>query len=133
MPGVGSRRSQPNSSSGSPEADVGSTATIAYLANASSALPKERWEVSAAGKTAICDNFRTTRILGGETVKTMNQDKGQANAVREVIDAVRAGDPSPLSLEEIVAVTRATFAINESARTGRAIEIARGLPKTTDA
>jgi len=111
----------------------GSTATISYLANASSELPKERWEVSADGKTAICDNFRTTRILGGETVKTVSQDKGQATAVREVIDAVRAGDASPLPLEAIVAVTRATFAINESARTGQAVEIVHGLPETTDA
>jgi predicted dehydrogenase len=107
----------------------GSTATIAYLAKASTALPKERWEASADGKTAICDNFRTTRILGGETVKTMNQDKGQAAAVREIIDAVRSGRPSPFSLEEIVAVSRATFAINESIRTGRAAEIAAGTPE----
>ena len=43
----------------------GSTATIAYLANASPELPKERFEVSADGRTAACDNFRETRLPGG--------------------------------------------------------------------
>jgi polar amino acid transport system substrate-binding protein len=108
----------------------GSTATIAYLANTSSDLPKERWEASADGRTAICDNFRTTRILGGETVKTLNQDKGQSAAVKEVVDAVRSGSRSPLSLAEIVAVTRATFAIGESLRTGQPVEVAQGLDGT---
>lgn len=94
----------------------GSTATLHYLANASAALPKERFEVSADGRTAICDNFRTTRIFGGRTLRTTNQDKGQATAVAEVVEAVRRGAPSPIALEEIAGVTRATFAALESAR-----------------
>jgi predicted dehydrogenase/threonine dehydrogenase-like Zn-dependent dehydrogenase len=106
----------------------GSTATIHYLANASSALPKERWEASADGSTATCDNFRTTRIAGGRSFKTVNQDKGQATAVREIVDAVRAGRPSPISLVDIVAVTRASFAILESARSGGSIPVDAGLP-----
>jgi polar amino acid transport system substrate-binding protein len=109
--------------------DDGSTATISYLANAGSELPKERWEASAEGRTALCENFRVTRILGGATTKTLNQDKGQATAVREVVEAVRAGRPSPISLDEIVAVSRTTFAMVESARTDRAVDIPRGFPK----
>jgi predicted dehydrogenase len=106
--------------------DDGSTATISYLANASSALAKERWEASAEGKTAICENFRVTRILGGRTRKTVNQDKGQATGVREVVDAVRAGRESPISLDEIIAVSRVTFAMNESVRTERAVDVVSG-------
>jgi polar amino acid transport system substrate-binding protein len=45
----------------------GSTATIEYLASASADLPKERWELSSGGRTATCDNFRVTRVLGGAT------------------------------------------------------------------
>ena len=106
--------------------DDGSTATISYLANANPALAKERWEASAEGKTAICENFRVTRILGGKTLKTVNQDKGQATGIREVVDAVRAGRESPISLDEIVAVSRVTFAMNESVRTERAVAVAPG-------
>jgi hypothetical protein len=47
----------------------GSVATIQYLAQASSELPKERFEVSAAGQTAICENFRQTTIPGAKGKK----------------------------------------------------------------
>ena len=101
----------------------GSTATLQYLASASPALPKERWEASCDGRTAICENFRVTRILGGRTIRTMNQDKGQATAVAETIEAVRSGGPAPLALEEIVAVSRATFAMEEAARAAETVEV----------
>jgi predicted dehydrogenase len=100
----------------------GSCATLHYLANASGELPKERFEVSGAGRTALCDNFRQTRVLGGgKGLRTVNQDKGQATAVREVFAAVRAGLASPFVLGEIAAVSMATFALLESARTGHEV------------
>ena len=101
----------------------GSTATISYLAHASRELPKERWEVSCDGRTALCDNFRTTRILGGDTLKTLNQDKGQAKAVNAIVDAVRAGRSSPFTLGELVAATRTTFAIVRSVERGAAVSL----------
>jgi polar amino acid transport system substrate-binding protein len=94
----------------------GSTATIEYLARAAPELPKERFECSADGRTVACTNFRATS--GAARVKTWNQDKGQRAAVAAVIEAVRRGEPSPFSLEEIAAVSRATFAIGDSARSG---------------
>jgi predicted dehydrogenase/threonine dehydrogenase-like Zn-dependent dehydrogenase len=102
----------------------GTTATIEYLARGGAELPKERFEVSGEGRTARCENFRVTRLSGAKDVRTMNQDKGQAAAVAEVVEAVRAGRPSPFPLDELVAVSRATFAILESARTGRPVAIA---------
>jgi predicted dehydrogenase len=107
----------------------GSTATLEYLARASAELPKERFEASADGRTARCDNFRLTKISGAPDVKTLNQDKGQATAVAEVVEAVKAGRPSPFSLDELVAVSRATLAIGESARSGRPVRLAGGEPR----
>ena len=101
----------------------GSTATIEYLARASAELPKERFEISGEGRTVACENFRQTQLGGGKRVRTLNQDKGQATAVAEEIDAVRAGRPSPLSLEEIAAVSHATFAMLESLGSGQAVRI----------
>ncbi len=101
----------------------GSTAAIAYLANASPDLPKERFEVSADGRTASCENFRKTLLPGGKRQKTLNQDKGQAEAVRTVIEAVRAGSPSPFALEELLAASRATLRAAESIRTGHAVPL----------
>ncbi len=99
----------------------GSTAVIEYLAHADPELPKERFEVSCGGITAHCENFRETRITHQRDLKTFNQDKGQATAIRETLDAVRAGGTSPIGLREIEDSTRLTFAILESIRTGQSI------------
>ncbi|MCH8083157.1 MAG: bi-domain-containing oxidoreductase [Myxococcales bacterium] len=101
----------------------GSTATIEYLANASSELSKERFEVSSGGRTARCDNFRSTTISGQKSVKTVNQDKGQATAVAEVLAAAKSGERSPFDLEDLLSVSRSTFAMLESARSGREITL----------
>jgi len=101
----------------------GSSATLQYLAHASTALPKERFEASADGRTALCDNFRKTRVPGGRGHFSWNQDKGQTAAVREVVAAVRAGAPSPFTWAEIAATTRVTFALLESARSGRPVAL----------
>jgi predicted dehydrogenase len=99
----------------------GSTATIEYLANASGEISKERFEVSSGGCTAQCDNFRTTVISGQKGVKTVNQDKGQVVAVAEVLAAAKRGERSPFGFDDLLGVSRTTFAILESARSGREI------------
>ena len=100
----------------------GSAATIEYLARTDPALPKERLEASADGLTARCENFRSTRISGRRALRTWNQDKGQAAAVAIALDTVRRGAPSPFDLDQIAAVSRATFAILESCRTGKRVD-----------
>jgi predicted dehydrogenase len=107
----------------------GSVANIHYLARATSELPKERFEASAGGITAICDNFKQTRIMGAmknEGIKNVNQDKGQAEALREVSRAVLEGTDSPFSLEELVDTSRVTFGILESIRSGAPVAIDKG-------
>ncbi len=99
----------------------GSTATIEYLARASQDLPKERFEASADGVTARCDNFRVTEITGQKDLRTFNQDKGQTTQAVEVVDAVRTRRPSPFTIYEIVNTSRTTFAMLESAATGTEI------------
>jgi len=100
-----------------------SVATIEYLASASTELPKERFEVSGGGRTLRCENFRRTQGFGARGLKTVNQDKGQAEAVARCVAAVRAGEASPIPLAEIAAVSRATFAIGTSIETGRVVEV----------
>lgn len=98
----------------------GSTASVSYLANASTELPKERFEVHCDGRSARCDNYRLSELPGGKRVKGLNQDKGQDQAVRATIAAVRSGGPAPISLHEIIQVSRATQAIEDSIRSGAA-------------
>ncbi|MCA9512815.1 MAG: Gfo/Idh/MocA family oxidoreductase [Myxococcales bacterium] len=102
----------------------GSVASIGYLARASAELPKERFEVSGEGRTMRCENFRSTTGHGARGLTTVNQDKGQEAALAAAVEAVRAGAPSPIPLDEIVAGARATFAVLESIETGRAVEVA---------
>ncbi|MCP5056936.1 MAG: Gfo/Idh/MocA family oxidoreductase [bacterium] len=101
----------------------GSTAVIEYLAHASADLPKERFEVSGDDRTARCENYRTTEISGRKRYRTLNQDKGQETAIREVVAALRAGKPAPFSSAEIAGVSACTFAIQESIRTGEAVTL----------
>lgn len=101
----------------------GSTANLSYLANASPELPKERFEVHADGRSALCDNFRTTTLPGGKKIKGVNQDKGQEAAIEATLTAIRSGASSPISLSEIVSTSRVTFKIQESIRSGQAVLI----------
>ena len=101
----------------------GSVCTLEYLAHADPNLPKERFEVSAEGRTATCNNFRMTEFTGRRTLRTLSQDKGQQAEIREVMRAVQQGDPSPLALASIVNVSRVTFAMLESASSGLPVRV----------
>ncbi len=102
----------------------GSIGTIAYFANGSKRQEKEYVEIHGAGQTGVLRDFRQLEILGGRKrfkKRGVNQDKGQRVMVEQFLDAVKEGHPSPISLAELTAVTRATFAAVESIRTGQAI------------
>jgi predicted dehydrogenase len=101
----------------------GSLATLEYLAGAGAELSKERFEVSCEGRSARCENFRTTRLSGRAPLRTFNQDKGQATAIAEVVAAVRAGRPSPFPLAHVTGVSHACFALLASLESGRSEEI----------
>jgi predicted dehydrogenase/threonine dehydrogenase-like Zn-dependent dehydrogenase len=104
----------------------GSNASIAYLAEGDKALPKERIEIFGGGKSFVIDDFRSaTSYQNGreKNSKLREQDKGQREEVRAVCAMVMEGKPSPISLEDLAATTRATFRINESLRTGLPIEV----------
>jgi len=44
------------------------------------------------------------------------QDKGQANEVKAVCESITSGTAAPISLEELIATTRATFRVLDSLR-----------------
>ena len=101
----------------------GSTATLSYLTQSHAQLPKERFSVSAEGKTAICDNFKQTQIIGSKDFKQLNQDKGQTTAIKEFILALRKGQGSPFELSDLISTSEVTFAIARSITTHSAVSI----------
>jgi predicted dehydrogenase/threonine dehydrogenase-like Zn-dependent dehydrogenase len=97
----------------------GSHGSIHYLANGAASFPKERIEVFTAGKTLQIDNFKSLRGFGWPGFNKLGgwkQDKGQEACIAEFYDAICAGGPSPIPLEEIFEVAEATIIAAEILR-----------------
>lgn len=95
----------------------GSIGTVHYFANGSKAFPKERLEVFALGRVLQLDNFRKLQGFGWPGFSRMNlwrQDKGQEACAASFVQAVKSGEPAPISFEEIVEVSRITIALGSN-------------------
>ena len=104
----------------------GSNGSIAYLAEGSPALAKERVEIFAEQSTFILEDFQQATLYREgrvERIKLRAQDKGQLAQAHAVCQVVREGAPAPIALEDLVATTRATFRLRDSLRTGQALEV----------
>lgn len=104
------------------EFENGSTGVVAYYANGSKAMHKEYFEVFSAGASATIDDFNETIIYtkGKPTkFKTRTQDKGQKNMVASFFDSIKRGR-TPIPMDEIFAVTLASFAALKSVQEGGA-------------
>lgn len=99
----------------------GSTAVVHYLANGSSAFPKERIECFWDGKTVAIDNWRKLRRYGAGGPgfdRGQKMDKGHAAEVTAWMNAVRSGGPAPIPLEELLEVSRWSIRAGEMALAG---------------
>ncbi|MDT0559378.1 bi-domain-containing oxidoreductase [Ichthyenterobacterium sp. W332] len=99
----------------------GSTGTIAYYANGSKSLTKEYFEVYSTGSTAILNDFKELKIYGKgkpSKKKLMNQNKGQKEMVEAFIGGLLKDGKAPIPFNDILAVTKASFAVLESIKTG---------------
>ena len=99
----------------------GSVGTIVYAAGGDTALPKERCEVFADGKSVVMDDFARSEFYSGgrRTVfKTGARDKGfdvqMQNFCASLLDAKAAG----MDFEDIRSVTEACIAAMESIADG---------------
>jgi len=104
----------------------GSIGTVHYLANGASSLDKEYVELHRSGNSGVIRDFKSLELYLGrrsERRRLMSQDKGQDRMVRAFVEAVQHGGEPPIPPEEIFAVMRATFAVTESLRTRRTIEV----------
>lgn len=102
----------------------GSAGMIGYYSNGPKSMPKEYIEVFCSGSSAILDNFKELKIFDKEKFKKklFNQDKGQKQMVEKFIESLADGKVL-IPFEEIAAVTKASFAVLESIRTGSPINI----------
>jgi predicted dehydrogenase/threonine dehydrogenase-like Zn-dependent dehydrogenase len=96
----------------------GSVGIVDYLANGDKSFPKERVEVFCGGKIAVLDDFRSLELIRdgrGKTIK-LAQDKGWKDEWVAIARAIREGGKPPIPYEQLVGVTKATFAVRESLR-----------------
>jgi len=104
------------------EFENGSSGVVAYYANGSKAMHKEYFEVFSAGASATIDDFNETKFYTkGKPAKfsTRSQDKGQKTMMENFFAEIRNGK-TPIPMDEIFAVTLASFAALKSVQEGGA-------------
>jgi predicted dehydrogenase len=103
----------------------GSIGVVDYLANGDKSVQKERLEVFCEGMIAVLDDYVSLTVTrdGKKTSTRMAQDKGWQAEMSAFARSVREGGEAPIPLEQLLGVTRATFAAVESLHGGDAVEI----------
>ena len=72
------------------------------------------------------DNFRVTTGFGFKSFKklrTIRQDKGHQDELNAFVEALQKGGSSPIPLEQLVNVTRASFAAVQAAQEGVVVSV----------
>jgi predicted dehydrogenase len=99
----------------------GSVAAIVYQAVGDASTGKERVEASRGGRTAVIDDFRALTLHrdGEASRRRVASEKGHQAEADAFVAAIRAGGPPPIPYDDLLAVTRATFAARRSLASGR--------------
>jgi len=103
----------------------GSIGIVDYLANGDKSFPKERVEVFCGGQIAVLDDFvslQTVKDGKKKEVKTA-QNKGWVDEWKVFAKSIREGGQPPIPYEQLIGVTKSTFAAVESLRKQETIEI----------
>ncbi|RJP49960.1 MAG: hypothetical protein C4583_11470 [Anaerolineaceae bacterium] len=103
----------------------GSIGVVDYLANGDKSFAKERVEVFCAGAVMVLDDFRSLQMIrdGKKKEERKAQDKGWADEWKAFAKSIREGGAPPIPYEQLIGVTRATFAAVESIRANTSISI----------
>jgi predicted dehydrogenase len=110
----------------------GSQGTISYLANGDKTYSKERVEVFGGGAVAVLEDFRRLELVSGGRKQVfrslLRQDKGHRGEWEAFAASVRTGQDSPIPIGDVVTTMLATFALEESRKSGQPI-LVRGLER----
>ena len=103
----------------------GSVGHILYLANGDSSVPKEYCEVYGGNRTAIMANFKTVEYYKNNKMKKEKFDgrKGHNEEIEHFINVCMGKEKLLLSLEDIIAATKATFRAIDSLNKKQAVDI----------
>jgi predicted dehydrogenase len=103
----------------------GSIGIVDYFANGDKSFPKERVEVFCGGQVAVLDDFISLQITrdGKTKEEKAAQDKGWANEWKTFTKSIREGGEPPIPYEQLIGVTKSTFATVEAIRKQEIIKI----------
>jgi predicted dehydrogenase/threonine dehydrogenase-like Zn-dependent dehydrogenase len=103
----------------------GSIGVVDYLANGDKSFPKERVEVFCGGAVSVLDDFVSLQTVrdGRKSTARGAQDKGHVAEWKAFARSIREGGEPPIPYDQLIGVTKATFAAVESLRTGQKIKI----------
>jgi len=96
----------------------GSIGIVDYLANGDKSFPKERVEVFCGGQVAVLDDFVSLQTVKDGKKKEVRgaQNKGWVDEWRVFSKSIREGGELPIPYEQLIGVTKSTFAAVESLR-----------------
>lgn len=105
----------------------GSVGTLHYLANGDKTFPKERVELFTGGRVAVLDDFRRLEMIENgrrEVIRSrLRQDKGHQGEWKAFVDAITSNGDPPIPYDQLIGVTKTTFAAVEALRSGERIQI----------
>lgn len=103
----------------------GSIGVVDYLANGDKSFPKERVEVFCGGMVAVLDDFVSLQTIrdGRKKEERGTQNKGHVAEWKAFAKVIREGGEPPIPYEQLIGVTRSTFAAVESLRTNQTIRM----------
>lgn len=100
-----------------------SLATISYTTDGHPRFPKETLDLSVGRRSAQLENFRRVSVWTGRRRRVSRvftaPDKGQRAELQAFLQAVRTGEPMPISLASLASTTRATLAVPASLASGQ--------------
>jgi len=104
----------------------GSVGVVSYLANGDKSFPKEYVEVFTGGRIAVLHDWRKLEMIANGKRKVarspLSQDKGHKDAWRAFLKAAQGGQEPPIPYDQLIGVTRASFAAVDSLRNGKPVQ-----------
>jgi predicted dehydrogenase len=104
------------------EFEDGSIGLVTYLANGDKAFAKERVEIFTGGRIAVLNDYRSLELVANGSRKVeksrLRQDKGHAAEWVAFAQAIATGSPPPITLDDLITVSKASILAVESLRDG---------------
>ena len=105
-----------------PDSSIG---IVDYLANGDKSFPKERVEVFCGGQITVLNDFASLQTIKDGKKKDVKgaPNKGWVDEWKVFTKSIREGWQPPIPYEQLIGVTKATFAAVESIREKHVIDI----------